>query len=289
MTIPIYSGQDGVKEGTKKLFEEEKSLVFTGLIGLFLAAIIAVFISFNGAAVSPEGNLKHAFSFNAAVGIYILSIAAILPFSTLNNRRRKRFRKLLIGSSFYSYTIETVQHFRGFNPRFSTKGSAADIIAGISFGVVSIILVTLSLWLTIHFFKKIHTERPLLLMGIRYALLSVMIAMAAGIWMSTLQSRYTGDSGNVMTLHGLGFHALQTLLLTGWLLEKAKVNEKTARLLLHAGSISWILSILLIGIQTALGKTVFELSLLPSFIIFLLFIWFVIAALSGWFYLKNKC
>lgn len=31
--------------------------------------------------------------------------------------------------------------------------------------------------------------------------------------------------GNVIVLHGIGFHALQTLILPAWLLEKAQISE----------------------------------------------------------------
>ncbi|MFD0769205.1 hypothetical protein ACFQZ1_09925 [Bacillus sp. CGMCC 1.60114] len=41
-------------------------------------------------------------------------------------------------------------------------------------------------------------ERPLLVLGIRYALFSTIIAIASGIWMIVLQSRYTGEAGNLI-------------------------------------------------------------------------------------------
>lgn len=44
--------------------------------------------------------------------------------------------------------------------------------------------------------------------------------------MILLQDRFTGDMGNIIVLHGIGFHALQTLIFPGWLLEKVQLNER---------------------------------------------------------------
>ena len=43
--------------------------------------------------------------------------------------------------------------------------------------------------------------------------------------MILLQDRLTGEGGNIIVLHGVGFHALQTLILPAWLLERVQVKE----------------------------------------------------------------
>ncbi|MEH7179781.1 hypothetical protein [Neobacillus vireti] len=266
-----------VKEGVPsvKLFEGEQALVITGLIGFILSAGIAIFIFFNGHAIAPEGNMRDAFSFNAAIGMFILSIAAIMPLAGFGSRKRKTVRFFFIIATMYSYAIETIQNFRGINPRFSREGTVVDIGAGMLFGVISLVLVTLAIVLMIQFLKmKPPYEQPLLIQGIRYAFLSVFAANMAGIWMILLQDRLTQDGGNIIILHGLGFHALQTLILPAWLLEKVHVQDRLKKWLIQTGSMAWMLSILLIGIQTALGQTVFELTLLPILAGLLLLIWF---------------
>jgi hypothetical protein len=131
-------------------------------------------------------------------------------------------------------------------------------------------------------------ERPLLLMGIRYAFLSVFAANLAGIWMILLQNRLTGDGGNVIVLHGLGFHSLQTLILLAWFLERAPVRDWVKKRLIHLGCIAWMLSILMIGIQTALGRTVFELTLLPILGSLLLLVWFATLIIAYVFWIKQR-
>lgn len=282
-------GRNDVEEASIKLFEGERLLVFTSLLGFILSAGIAIHIFLNGSLVLPEGNVKDAFSFNAALGIFLLSIAAILPFSELGTRKRKAIRTLFILGSLYSYTIETVQNFRGFDPRFSREGTVIDMIGGMLFGVVSLMLVTLAVILMIQFFKlKAPFRRPQLILAIRYALLSVLIANIAGIWMILLQDRMTGESGNLIVLHGLGFHALQTLIVPGWLLERTQLNERHKRMLIHFGSITWMVSIILMGIQTALGRTVFELSPLPILTGCLLFLWLGSVVVASVFFIRDK-
>lgn len=180
-------------EPTVRLFEGERALVMTGIYGFILSAGIAIYMFFRGSIILPEGNVKDAFSFNAAIGIYILSIAAILPLTRLNASRRKAVRWLFILTSLYCYIIETVQNFRGISPRFSREGTVVDMAAGILFGVVSLVLVILAVVLTVHFFRlKKSSQRPLLITGIRYAFISVLAANIAGLWMILLQDRLTG-------------------------------------------------------------------------------------------------
>ncbi|SFM00883.1 hypothetical protein SAMN04487943_106165 [Gracilibacillus orientalis] len=261
-------------EPSVKLFEGERKLVITGLFGVILSLGIASFIYFQGHLILPEGNMKDVFSFNAAIGIYILSIAAILPLARFGDRKRKVIRWLFISATLYSYAIETVQNFRGINPRFSSAGTNIDMVAGMLFGIVSLVLVALAIVLTIHFLRmKSPHERPLLLLGVRYAFTSVTVASIAGIWMILLQDRLTGDAGNIIVLHGIGFHALQTLILLAWFLEKTQAKWHYKKILLHSGSIAWILMILFIGIQTALGRSVFELTIIPILGSCLLFVW----------------
>ena len=267
-------------EHSVKLFEGERALVITGIIGFILSAGIAIYIFFQGSFISPEGNMRDAFSFNAAFGMFVLSIAAILPLTRLGTLKRKAVRWSFIIASFYSYIIETVQNFRGINPRFSREGTAVDIIAGMLFGVVSLVLVTLAIILALHFIRmKKPYERPLLIIGIRYAFLSVLAANIAGIWMILLQDRLTGGDGNVLVLHGIGFHALQTLILPAWLFEKVRVKDTVKKRLTHYSGIAWLLSILLIGIHTSLGRSVFELTTLPILACLFLLVWFIIAVI----------
>lgn len=68
------------------IFKREKALVMLGLLGFVIAGCATVFMFFHGAVVLPEGNIQNVFSFAAALGIFLLSIAAILPFASFTVR-----------------------------------------------------------------------------------------------------------------------------------------------------------------------------------------------------------
>ncbi|MFD0697304.1 hypothetical protein ACFQZT_24835 [Paenibacillus sp. GCM10027628] len=257
-----------------KLFAGEKLLVYVGLAGFVLAGVIAIYIGLSGSVILPEGSAERAFSFNAAIAMFILSIAAILPLSGLSHRKRSGVRRFFIPAILFAYGVETVQQFRGINPRFSRIGSVIDSVVGALFGLDSLLIIVVTVLLAIPFFRRRKANgRPLVVLGIRYAFLSTMAAFAAGLWMIAISSRYTGAAGNLIVLHGLGFHALQALPLLGWLLEKARSGELIARRLIHTGSTAWLISVLLVGLQTAFGRTVFELTALPLLAGIMLLVW----------------
>ncbi|SFC39949.1 hypothetical protein SAMN04488168_104141 [Bacillus sp. 491mf] len=272
-----------------KLFDGEKLLVIISMLGFGLAVGIAVYIGLYGAIIFPEGDLGRAFSFNAAIALFILSIAAILPIAGLSTRKRAAIRWTFTLTTLYAYAVETIQHFRGINPRFTRAGSAIDSIAGTLFGLDSLLIIIVTVLLAIPFYRKRQTnERPLLVLGIRYALFSTIIAFASGIWMIALQGRYTGEAGNLIVLHGLSFHALQALTLLGWLSERAYTCRRHALRRIHFGGFAWTLSIVLIGLQTALGCSVFELTVLPLLSGAMLLIWLVIFVAVAFKLLRPK-
>jgi len=251
------------------------------MIGFILAAVCALYVALYGGVILPEGNVESAFSFNAAIAIFTLSIAALIQVSGLSTRSRKRIRWGFVFTILIGHGIETIQHFRGINPRFTQVGTLTDVLVGTFFGLISLVLITLTVLVAISFFRRRQADpHPILTLGIRYAFLSTMISFAAGICMSVIQSRYTGSAGNFIVIHGLGFHALQTLPVLGWLIEQSNFNEKRARVLIHLGSVFWLISILLIGIQTFIGRSTFEMSLLPILAGVALLGWFVVLIIS---------
>lgn len=246
------------------MFEGEKGLVLTGLLGFVLAAVCGIWTLVNGGEVSPGGDVSKAFSFDAALGIFLLSTAAILPLSAMGERSRFWFRRIYIGLALYSYGAETIQNFRGVNPRFVDSDSAFDQAAGNIFTFVALFLVLFYLYLGIQFFRSnVYKLRPEMAIGIRYAMIAVTVSFAAGIWISANQGRFTGVEGNIIWLHGLGFHALQAVPLVAWLVERTTANGRARRALVHTAGISYLLGLVAIGWQTAEGRALMEWSPLP--------------------------
>ncbi|WP_114379933.1 hypothetical protein [Paenibacillus prosopidis] len=247
-----------------KFFEGEKWLVLTGLLGFLLAGVCALWIILYGGEVSPEGDLSKAFSFNAALGMFLLSTAAISPFSGMKAKSRAFFRWSYIILALYSYFAETVQNFRGVNPRFVQDGSAFDIGVGNGFAFVALLLVLYYLVLAIQYFRrKAYNLRSELVLGIRYAMIAIMLSFAAGIWISVNQGRLIGLHGNIIWLHGLGFHALQAVPLVAWLTERTSLTPTVRRRWIHLTGIAYLIGLLAIGWQTFLCNSIMEWSVLP--------------------------
>ncbi|MFC5649497.1 hypothetical protein ACFPYJ_10200 [Paenibacillus solisilvae] len=244
-----------------KFFEGEKWLVFTGLLGVLLAGVCAVWVLMYGGPVAPDGNVSHALSFNAALGIFLLSTAAITSFSDLGAKGRAFFRWSYILLALYSYFAETVQNFRGVNPRFVKDGTPFDVSVGFIFAFVALLLILSYLFLAIQYFRRnVHMLRPELVRGIRYAMIAVLFSFAAGIWISVNQGRIVGLHGNIIWLHGLGFHALQAMPVIAWLTERTSLTTRARSRSIHIAGIFYLLGLLAIGWQTYLGHSIFEWS-----------------------------
>jgi len=250
----------GVPAPTARLFAGEKWLVLTGLLGFVLAGVCAVWVLLYGGPVALEGDVAKAFSFNAALGLFLLSTAAVAPFSALAPRSRSFFRWSYIVLALYSYLAETVQHFRGVNPRFPKDGSMFDDAVGMGFAVVALLLVLLYAYFAASFFRAAAYRRhPQFILGIRYSMIAILLSFAAGVWISANQGRFVGLEGNIIWLHGLGFHALQVLPLAAWLMAR----RFGGRGWVHLSGLAFLLGLTAIGRQTMLGSSIFEWSLLP--------------------------
>ncbi|MFS0557031.1 hypothetical protein [Brevibacillus sp. 179-C9.3 HS] len=241
------------------LFQGEKWLVYTGLLGFLLAVICAIWVMLYGGPVAPYGDVSKAFSFNAALGIFLLSTAAIIPFSGMGTISRAFFRWSYIALALYSYAAETVQNFRGVDPRFVKNGAPFDEAVSFIFTFVALLLVLFYVFLAAQYFRrKSYSLNPELVVSIRYAMIAVMLSFVAGIWISFNDGRVVGLQGNIIWLHGLGFHALQAVPFVAWLARR----KKHARFI-HVTGIAYLLGLAVIGWQTYLGRAVLELSVFP--------------------------
>lgn len=186
------------------LMKKEKMLAYTGFLGLGLGGICQVYIMIFGAKIGLEGDLTKAVSFDVALGIFMITTAIIVSFAKLPSKSLNRFRWIFSLAAIYSYGLETIQHFRGFDPRFSQAGGLIDVILGGSFAIVAITMIGFYIRLAFQFFRKdsMRTDRFKVILGIRYGLFSTMLAFAAGVWIILLQSRFTGEAGNIIWLRG---------------------------------------------------------------------------------------
>ena len=110
-------------------------------LGIALLCLIAAVV--RGSSIPPEGKMLDAATFSFGVGLFILTLALLLPLAGFSPQGRRRWRRLSYAFWVFSFVLEPLQAFRGIDPRFTEAGNAADVVLGIFFGATALLLVVL--------------------------------------------------------------------------------------------------------------------------------------------------
>jgi hypothetical protein len=240
----------------------EPALTGLGGGGMALALVCLAGAAVLGARVPPEGRLLDAAAFNAGVGVFLLTFALLLPVAGLRPGTRGWARGLFLVFSGYGLALETVQSFRGLNPRFSPHHGTVDMLLGNVFGFTAFLLSVAFVLVGIRFFRRdVLPERPVLRAGIAWGVVAVALSFGVGILMSVMQGRAVGAAGNLIPAHGLGVHGIQALPLLALLLTWGRVHR--ARPLVHLAGAAWVGGVLAQVTQALRGAPPVEVSLLP--------------------------
>jgi len=219
-------------------------------------------------------------TFDLALGIFILSLIPWLPVSGFNDAARRRWRSWMMGLGLCAFAIETVQQFRGIDPRFSQAEPASQALGALFF-FVALGITTLAIALGARAFEMRTTgRRGLLALAARWAGASTLVGFLAGIWISANQGRFVGEAGNLLPLHAAGFHAVQAIPLVAWLLAWSSLPPETARRWVNIAGAAWVAACVAIWWQTAHGRAVTEFSGAGTATVILFGVW-ALAALRG--------
>jgi hypothetical protein len=221
-----------------------------------------------------------AATFDLAVGIFILSMIPWLP-AAFGDRARQRWSRWMIGLGLFAFAVETIQQFRGIDPRFSQAEPASQLL-GLFFFISAMGITTASIALAARAFEASTAgRRGLLALSARWAGASMLIGFLAGMWISANQSRFVGDAGNLLPLHAAGFHAVQAIPLVALLLAWSSVSEAAARRLVHAAGAAWAAACVAIWWQTAQGRAVTDLSTAAGLLAFVFLAGWAVTALRA--------
>jgi len=266
-------------------FREERGVALTALAGVALGVLAFIAAGVRGAEVPPEGDLMKPATFDLAIGIFILSLVPWLQVSGFSEGARRRWRTWMIGLLVYVFGIETIQQFRGIDPRFSQAEPASQLF-GLVFFIAAIGILTLSVVLAARAFEMdAPGRRGLLVVAARWAGASMLIGFLAGFWLSANQGRFVGEAGNLLPLHAAGFHAVQAVPLVALMLAWSAVPVEAARRWVHVAGAAWAAACLALWWQTALGRAVTDLSGAAGLAaVLLLAVWALAAlrALAAW-------
>jgi hypothetical protein len=241
-------------------YREERGVTAVALAGLALGAVALLAAGLRGAEVPPEGDLMKPATFDVAVGLFMLSLIPWLPVSGFEETARRRWRLWMIGLGIYAFAVETIQQFRGIDPRFSQAEPASQILGAIFFAS-ALGIMSLAVALAARAFEASAVgRRGLLVIAARWAGVSMLMGFLAGFWLSANQGRFVGEAGNLLPLHAAGFHAVQAVPLVALMLAWSRVPVDAARRWVHVAGAAWAAACLAIWWQTALGRAVTDLA-----------------------------
>lgn len=248
-------------------FAREPSLVSVGAAGLLLSCLCLVAVGVRGTFIPPEGKMLDAVRFTFGVGLFTLTMALLLPLAGYSSRARRRWLWGYLVFAGYGLAVESIQSFRGLDPRFPEAGGPLDVIVGIVFGVTAALNVVVFVLLGLRFLRSdVMADRPNLRLGIRYGSAAVALSFAVGILMGVVGGRGVGDAGDLLVSHGLGVHGIQALPLVAVLVRRTDTAAR-ARVWIHAVGIGWLAATAVALAQALLGRPPFETSLLTVLIV----------------------
>ena len=234
--------EDSVIPVVLGLWRRERMLVGLGSAGLLLAALCAGVAFVNGSwLLPPEGRLLEAVKFDAALGIYLLTLSLMLPLAGMTPRGRQRWLRWTFGLSIFAFAMENIQAWRGLDPRFSKVAGPFDQALGGLFFLSALGVAAVFVILIARFFRRdALPDHPPLRLALRYAGAAALMAFTVGVLMSVLQGRFLNGAGNLMPIHASGFHGLQALPLVALLFGWSRIPTSAAVRWVHLAGIGWL-------------------------------------------------
>ena len=209
-----------------------------GFLGIGLGAVCMVVALVRGVEVPPEGNLFETATFDGAVGLFILTLALLASGVTWSRSGRQLWVGTLVTAILYAYGIETVQAFRGLDPRFSRVAGPLDEIAGGVFLFTALVVMGCFIIVAV---KYVRAPMTPVTVAVRYGSVASLLGFGVGLWMGMVyQGRYVPEAGNLLFVHAVGFHGLQAVPLLALMLGWAHTPERVARRRVHIAGLCWL-------------------------------------------------
>ena len=259
-------------------FAREPGLTAIGLAGLAVGSVCLVAVAALGRSIAPEGKLLDAATFTFGVGVFMLTMALVVPLADCSDGAGRCVRSGFYILAVYGLTVESVQAFRGLDPRFSDAGGPIDVTIGAVFGVTALIMTAATVVLARRFFRAdVLADRPALRSGIRFGFVAVLLSFAIGILMSALSGRTTATGGNLLPAHALGVHGIQAMPVAALLIAAAPRIRDPAVLVGVAG-IGWLLACVAALVQALVGLEPSAPSIFTALVVVGLATWLVAVA-----------
>ena len=222
-------------------WNRERALFATGLCCFVVALVGVVVLLARGRFIAPQGDLTKPIAFDVAVGVYVLTLAALTPLAAWSPRLLLVWRGGQVTLALGSVAIANIQPWRGIDPRFPASGALIDGLAGLVFALLAVLGSSVFLMFAVRLFRRrADGDEGLLLLAARYASVAAIVGYATGFWMIHNGGPRVGESGDILPLHALGFHGVQALPVVAFLLAWGRIPFTAARRWVHLAGSAWL-------------------------------------------------
>ncbi len=258
------------------LWNRERALVGTGLVCLACGLVAGAALVARGRYIQSQGDLVKSITFDVALGIYVLTLAALTPLGALSPRLLLVWRSGQVALALGSVAIANTQMYRGVDPRFPATGALLDGLAGLIFALLAVLGSGVFLMFAVRLFRR-RAGGPLLL-AVRYASVAALAGYATGFWMIHNGGARVGQAGDILPLHALCFHGVQALPAPALLLVGGRLPLAAARRWVHLAGAAWLGVCAALAWQTMRGGALLEASPSAVFALILLLAWASVVA-----------
>jgi hypothetical protein len=263
-------------------WQRERALFWTGLFCLLLGQAGVLAAGALGRFIAPEGDLAKPIAFSVALGIYVLTLAPLVDLARFSPRFHRRWCRLQVALTLGSVTVANLQTYRGIDPRFPQSGVPFDLLASVLFGLLALGGFLLFLLFAVSLFRRATDAAPtrpgLLVLGARYGAVAALVGYASGLWMIVVRGSRFGEAGDILPLHALGFHGLQTVPVVALLLGWGESPLPAARRWVHGAGSAWLGACAALAWQTLRGRSFPEESVARGLTLLGLLAWGLVVA-----------
>jgi hypothetical protein len=255
-------------------WNRELALVGTGLLGVALGLVGLIVLAALGRFIPPEGDLGKPIAFNVALGVYLLTLAALVSLARFTTRFHRRWCAAQVVLTLGSFAIANIQTYRGIDPRFPQPGASLNQGVSILFGLLALGGAVTFLMFAVRLFRRrAEGAEGLMVLAARYGTVAALAGYASGLLMILVGGSRFGETGDILPSHALGFHGLQAVPAVAGLLILAHTPPGTARRWIHVAGASWIGACAGTGWQALLGFPPLEPSAAGAVTLVMLLAW----------------
>ena len=200
--------------------------------------------------------------FAISIGIYLATIAWLLPAAGLSEKGRRWIAALIGATMTYETAMITLQAVRGTTSHYNYSTTFDGAIYQ-TMGTAITINTFAALWMCVSAFRRLRTERSGYQAGVAFGLAMFLVGSAMGPWLVSNDAHTVGApdggpglpfvnwstvAGDLRVAHFAGIHALQGLPVIGVLMGKRWV---------YAATVVWCVVTGALAAQAAMGRPLF--------------------------------